>query len=297
MVSHTSPRAIDHLVLPVADLEQARDRYAALGFTVAPTGFHPFGTENCCIFFRDGTFLEPLGIAQRETCEEAARRGNTFIRSDQAYRFRRGEDGCSHLVIKTDDASADDRAFRRAGFRDGNMVRFSRAFQTPSGESGRVSFKLAFAADPRSPDARFFACEVVNAPRVDRSSLIEHKNAVCSLKEVVLSEVNPTDFQYFFQTFLNQRHMNADSFGMSFETANATVSVLTADGMKAFYNRDVEKVERGLRFQVIVLGSDDIGRTRKVLEEGDVAHSHDNRRVIVPPAAGQGCTYVIEANS
>ena len=71
-------RILDHAVLPVESLEVARARFSALGFTVAPDGVHPFGTENACIYLADGTFLEPLGIAQREDCEATARKGNVF---------------------------------------------------------------------------------------------------------------------------------------------------------------------------------------------------------------------------
>ena len=55
----TSPRPLDHLVLPTRSLEIARQRLSALGFVVAPTGVHPFGTENACVFFAGGTYLEP----------------------------------------------------------------------------------------------------------------------------------------------------------------------------------------------------------------------------------------------
>ncbi len=61
-VAPKQPRTLDHVVLPVASLEVARARYEALGFTVAPNGLHPFGTENCCIYLEDETMLEPLAM-------------------------------------------------------------------------------------------------------------------------------------------------------------------------------------------------------------------------------------------
>ena len=90
MTEQFLPRQLDHLVLPVFDIDVARQRYSDLGFNVAPDGRHPFGTENCCIFFADGTFLEPLGVAHRETCEARAQKGHTFVANDQTFRFRRG---------------------------------------------------------------------------------------------------------------------------------------------------------------------------------------------------------------
>lgn len=76
-----TPRPVDHLVLPTVDLDTARQRLEALGFTVAPSAQHPFGTENACVFFSDNTYLEPLAIAQRETCETEARNGNVLLRA------------------------------------------------------------------------------------------------------------------------------------------------------------------------------------------------------------------------
>ena len=70
------PRFVDHVVLPTADLSVVRKRMKKLGFTVAPEALHPFGTKNACVYLSDGTYLEPVAVAQREACEEAALAGN-----------------------------------------------------------------------------------------------------------------------------------------------------------------------------------------------------------------------------
>ena len=174
------------------------------------------------------------------------------------------------------------------------MVRFGRNFETPTGEKGRVSFLLAFASDARSPDADFFSCQVLDAPKVDRSALQNHANGVVGLKEVILSEVNPTDFQYFFQTLLNQREMDADSFGMSFETQNANVSVHSPDGMQAFYGLETERNERGMQFQAFVLAVKSLDETQAYLENAGISASRRGNKLIVAPAAGIGTTMMFE---
>ena len=68
-----APATIDHLVLPVRDLDLARARYEALGFRVAAEARHPFGTENACIFLQDGTYLEPLALWRKSKPERATR--------------------------------------------------------------------------------------------------------------------------------------------------------------------------------------------------------------------------------
>ena len=294
MTKSTQPRTIDHLVLPVADVNESRARYEALGFTVAPTGLHPFGTENCCIFFKDGTFLEPLGIAQREICEEKAIKGNTFVANDQAYRFRQGVEGFSHMVLKSDDAKADHKLFKSKGMSGGKKVKFSRDFETPSGEKGKATFLTAFASDVRSPDSDFFTCQVVNAPSVDRSALQIHANGVVGLKEIILSESNPTDFQYFFQTYLNQREMDVDSFGMSFETQNTTVTVLSPDGIKAFHGIEANRHGRGMLFEAFVLATTNMAKLKSHFDKNNIDYVQRGARIMLTPARGQATHIIFE---
>jgi len=295
--SITDPRSIDHLVFPVADIGTARARYTQLGFTVAPDGKHPFGTENCCVFFSDGTFLEPLGIAHRETCEAKALKGHTFVRNDQTYRFRRGLEGFSHVVIKSDDAAADHAAFKRDGISGGRRVRFSRGFQTPDGEKGKVSFLLSFAADPRAPDAGFFSCEVASPPKVYRSALQSHANGVTGLRAIIGCEPNPTDFQYFFQSFLSQREMDTDSFSMAFQTPTCEVAIYTPEGLRAYFGLEGERKERGIRLEACVLSVAALADTRGVLEANEVSFYEHFGRLVVPAGEGQGAVIIFEEAS
>lgn len=290
-------RPVDHVVLPTASLAVARERLVALGFTVAPEGEHPFGTTNACVYLADGTFLEPLVVGHRETCEAAARGGNVFVARDQAYRFRRGDEGFSALVMGTQDAKADHAAFVEAGISAGEMLAFSRPFTTPDGKTDEASFLLAFAADLRAPDAFFFTCERVNVPKVDRSALQAHENKAASIREVVLSEVNPTDFQYFLQDVVNEREVDARSFGMDIEAANATVSVLTPAGLEALFGADAPCHARGLRLRAIVFGVEDLSAVDHILTRDHIAHDRRGDRIVIPAAPGQGAIFAFEEQS
>ncbi|RZS89120.1 glyoxalase-like protein [Phyllobacterium myrsinacearum] len=294
-ISPRPPRPVDHLVLPTADLDTARRRLETLGFTVAPAGVHPFGTENACVFFSDDTFLEPLAIAQRETCEIEARNGNVFVARDQAYRFRNGQEGFSALVMGTQDANADNDAFVQSGISAGRMLEFSRGFKTPDGAEGVAGFRLAFAADLRAPDAFFFTCERVNPPKVDRSALQTHRNGAVGLREIVLSEVNPTDFQYPLQELVNQRDVNAHSFGMDIRAANANITVLTPAGLRSFLGLDAPENERGLRLQAFVVGVRDLAAVETLLANNNISTEKRGSRLIVHKAPGQGAAIVFEA--
>ena len=291
--SPLSPRRLDHAVLPVTSLAAARARLTRLGFSVAPEAIHPFGTENACVFFEDGIYLEPIGIASRESCEAAAIKGNVFVARDQAHRFRNGQDGFSALALASDDANADHARFRREGLSGGEMLEFSRAFQTESGESAEASFRLAFAADLRAPDFFLFCCERTKERPPLPGELLAHANGVTGLARVVIGEDNPTDFQYFLESALGQRDVTAHSFGMDISAANTTVSVLTPAGLEAWY-AITPQPGRGLRAAALVFVTQSLGRVEALLRDNDIAYEMRHQRILVRPAPGQGAVFAFE---
>ena len=292
-------RKVDHVVLPVAALESARNRLSALGFTVAPDAVHPFGTENACVYLKDGTFLEPLGIAQRETCEATALKGNVFTARDQAYRFRRPSgtngEGFSALVFSTEDAKADHARFSKNGISAGRMLRFSRKFEDAKGKRETMSFRLAFAADLRAPDAFFFTCERVGAMPPGRDAFEKHANGVVSIREVALCEANPSDFQYLMEEVVNQREINAHSFGIELLSANANVAIYSPAGMKAWFGDEKGAHGRGIRLRAIVFGVADLDKTCNLLAGNGISFREIAGRLVVSPAPGQGAIFAFEA--
>ena len=294
MASPRSKRPLDHLVLPVEDLDIARARHSALGFTVAADARHPFGTENACVFFADGTYLEPLGIAQREECEAAARQGNVFVARDQAYRFRRGDNGFSAFVVGSEDCDADHTRFVELGMSGGEMLEFSRPMTQPDGAQTTASFKLSIAADLRTPDFFGFAVERINVPAADRSVLTTHQNGVTGISEVILSEPNPTDFQYFIQELACNREVEANSFGMSIELDGATITVYNKAGLETHLGVTAPSRERGLTGRAVVYKVSDLAALSTLFVNNGVMARQVAGRLIVDPAPGQGSYYCFE---
>ncbi|KQS63279.1 lactoylglutathione lyase [Rhizobium sp. Leaf371] len=285
-------RHLDHLVLPVVDLTTARTRLSSLGFTVAGDAPHPFGTENACVFLADKTYLEPLAVAQREDCEAAALQGNAFVARDQAYRFRRGQDGFSALVFSTDDAVADHARFQTNGLSGGDILEFSRPMTRPDGGEAIGQFRLAFASDLRAPDLFCFTCQRVQPLPADRSALETHENGVTGIRKVILSEPNPTDFQYFLQQVVDERETEAHSFGMDIQAENAQISVLNDAGMRAFLGVEKASAERGLRARALVFTVADIAATQAIFAANHIDHVKRGDSLLVPPAPGQGAIFV-----
>ena len=65
------PRRLDHLVICVHDLAQAALDWQTLGFSLTPTGVHPFGTSNRLAMFGNN-FLELLAVTDAAAVPPAA---------------------------------------------------------------------------------------------------------------------------------------------------------------------------------------------------------------------------------
>jgi len=285
----SSARPLDHCVLPTADLAVARRRLESLGFTVAPNGLHPFGTENCCVYFADGTFLEPLAVADAVKTGSASARGNVFTARDSAFRHRLGEEGFSALVFGTEDADLDQREFTRAGVSAGRILNFSRAFVDAAGRSDMASFKLAFAADLRAPDAFFFTCERVNAPAVDRSALQKHKNGVKRIKAIVLQAPEPLEFATFLEHVVGSEPEELAE-GLRFAAANGDVLVRHSAKPRGL-------PQPGLRLTDIVFGVETLANAESALAAAAIPYVASDGCLTVAPAVGQGATFVFAALS
>ncbi|WP_187971739.1 VOC family protein [Aquibium microcysteis] len=286
-MSNTLPNAaLDHLVLPTASLETARGRLGALGFTVAPTGVHPFGTANCCVYMADGTFLEPLAIADADACAAAAAAGNVFVGRDRAFRSTGRHEGFSAIVLASDDADADHGTFVGAGLSAGDVLSFSRPFQDASGRSDTASFKLAFAAAPRTLPF-VFSCQRLNAPAVDRSALQHHANGVTRLLSIMVVAADPAAASRFFATVTGVAG-EAGATATRYALANGDILVRPAtsgDGA----------LPTGLfDFRAVTFGVSDLSATRRVLSANGIAFETTDQRITVPPAPGQGAGFIFE---
>jgi len=294
MTKPRMPRRLDHLVLPVPDLMVTRQRHEQLGFRVAAEARHPFGTENACVFFKDGTYLEPLAVASREECEAAALEGNVFVARDQAFRFRQGDNGLSALVVSSGNAEADHVRFGKAGISGGNCLSFSRPLKMPDGTESNASFKLAFTADLRSPDFFGFAVERVNMPLGGKGELEDHANGVTGISEVILSEPNPTDFQYYLQELADNREIEAHSFGMEVALDGSRINVMTPAGMAGWFGRKASTHARGLRGRAVVFAVRNLEETRQFLAKNTVKTRKLSGRLMVDDEPGQGVLYAFE---
>lgn len=288
------PCDVDHLVLPVDGLETSVRRLASLGFTVAPTALHPFGTHNACIFFKDGTYLEPLAVADPDKYSASINAGNTFTGRDRFFRQVHGNNGFSALVARTDDALADHQRFVDAGVSAGDVVDFSRPVTLPDGSQSEAAFRLAFAATGKASDFFFFACQRVKALPGDRSALESHANGVIGLSEVHLISPDPAAVTALIEAVFHVAGRVSPGGGIVFEAGNVAICVASDPASPEAFPQPEADERNGLCGAAIVFSSADIAVTEAVLAANGVPHMREGARLMVPAAPGQGVAFAFE---
>ncbi len=198
------PRALDHIVLTVHDLEAAGARFEALGFTVTPKAQHSWGTANRLIQFQGKSFIEILTVdrpelleAHSQTLPSAAFDFGAFNRN---YMVRR--EGFSMLVLTGQDSQADAADFASIGGHP--TFDFERQATLPDGSQAKVAFSLAFASDAALPDSGFFTCHNRFPEVFWKPAFQQHANGATDMARVVMAAPDPTQHEAFFSRFTGQ---------------------------------------------------------------------------------------------
>jgi hypothetical protein len=277
-----SHRRIDHLVLPVTTLSLARSRMVELGFTVAPDARHPFGTGNCCIFFRNRTYLEPVTIVDRTTADISAAEGVVFVRLIKRFTERHGE-GFAMLALKSDDAERDAANLAGAGIKAGPVYRFHRIASLPGGEQREIGFATVFIEHPAMRDATVFAIQHLAPEALFQAAYMDHVNGATGIAAVVAVARDPAEFQ----ALLARVGGNGDDAGLSEapRAEHSRFTIMTPSEFCQHYGVEPPDPRHGLRFAAFEIGVEDVERARR--HAGAGARIHEGCAV-VPPSPGLG---------
>ena len=171
---------IDHAVALVRDLDDARARFARLGFTVAPRGLHPpeLGTANHTVML-EREYLELMGVLAPTAANERYR----------AALARRG--GLAALALQTTSADAVVAEMARAGVVLDAPVDFARPVVLSDGTRTQAAFRTAHFADGAAPGFHVFCCEHRTRHVTWRPELLRHANAAVALDHVIAASDDP----------------------------------------------------------------------------------------------------------
>jgi hypothetical protein len=277
------PRRIDHLVICVRDLAQAELNFRSLGFTLTPTGVHPFGTSNHLAMFGNN-FLELLAVTDAAAVPAAAPGRFSFAAHNQ--NFLATAEGMSMLVLHSADAHADAARFAANGMGAYAPFDFGRDAALPAGGTARVEFSLAFATDPAMPGIAFFTCQQRHPPELFwKPDYQRHPNGALRVVEVVMSAPEPAAHRAFLERITET----------AAELAPGRLTVGgTGDRITVLSPLEIARRLPGLavggspRFCAARLAVADLNATRRALKNNSVDFQVTDGVLLIPPAASHG---------
>ena len=289
-------RPIDHVVISLTDLTLARERFTALGFTVAPVAQHNFGTQNTIIAFANGTFIEPLAIGDKRKVDKHHTKGNQFLVRDRAYRFRHGgheEDGFvggfSMVSLSGKNANKDRKKFRKAGLRTGKIAVVKRP---------GLDIRAIFALDDRAPDCTIFACERKEGRPEFGGKLTSHRNGALKIARIVMVDENPEEFRQYLSSICQRSQISRKKGGLEIKLSNGLLCVLTPEQLKSEYGTKLPQspCRQGLRQVTYDIGVSSLDNTAMMLAEAGIKARQVGKRIVVANAPGQGAMLAFVEN-
>lgn len=278
-------RGIDHLVLAVSDLAVARERYAAMGFTLTPTARHPFGTTNSLVQL-DGAFLELLALCDSDLIPPNRPERFSFAGFNRDY-LASGE-GCSMLVLDSSDARADREAFLAAGLRTYEPFDFSRLARLPSGEEATVGFSLVFTSHPEITSAGFFVCQQHAPQHFWKNEYQRHENTARTVLEVCLVTHRPLHFADFLQAFAGSEDVVVADGRLEVRTRRGSIVALSVERFVDSYGMAPPRAHRLPAFCGFTMGVEDPEAVKAALGRAGIAWVEGSGRFTVAPADAFG---------
>ena len=277
------PRRLDHLVICVRDLAKAALDWQALGFSLTPTGVHPFGTSNRLAMFGNN-FLELLAVTDVAAVPPSESGRFNFAAHNQD--FLRAAEGMSMLALHSADAHADAAHFRATHIGSYAPLDFGRDAVLPGGGKARVAFSLAFATDPTMPGIAFFTCQQRHPPELFwKAEYQHHPNGTLRVNEVVMSAPEPVEHR----AFLERLTESTAEFMPGRLTVGQNGDRITVLGPSETAHRLPDCVADGPpRFCAARLSVKDLDATRRLLKNNGVAFRVVDDALKIPSATSHG---------
>jgi len=277
------PRRLDHLVICVRDLAQAALDWQTLGFSLTPTGVHPFGTSNRLAMFGNN-FIELLAVTDAAAVPPAASGHFSFAAHNRDF-LATGE-GMSMLAMHSADAHADAARFKAHHIGAYAPFDFGRDAVLPGGGTARVAFSLAFATDAAMPGIAFFTCQQRHPPELFwKPEYQRHPHGALRVIEVVMSAPEPAAHRGFLERITE----SAAELAPGRLTVGDSGDRITVLGPAEMARRLPGLAsEPAPRFCAARLAVTDLDATKRALKNNGVAFEVSGAVLLVPSAASHG---------
>ncbi len=268
MVAGSAIRGLDHPIIGVQDLEQARADWRRLGFTTTPRGRHiGWGTANYCIMF-PLDYVEILGIVD----------ATQYVHGLDRFLERR--QGVLGLALATGDADSAFERLSHCGLAGEPPKDLSRILELPEGDV-LPAFRLVHPAEPEAFGLRGFLCQHLTPDLERRPEWLDHPNGARRIAMVSIATADREALIPRYRALLGDAAVHADRDGVT----------ISLEGCALHFGPPVDGIEGGLGMAIEVRALD---RTRELLSATGVPFDTADGRIDVAPdhATGVALSFV-----
>ena len=221
---------IDHSLIGVNDLEDAKSRFQSLGFTVTPRGTHiGWGTANYCIMF-DKDYIELLGIIDPEIETNGL----------DAALAERGE-GLLGLALASDNPEQTHASMVSADLGPSDLLQLKRKLELPDGDVV-PEFKLIRLHPAGLSEKQLFICHHLTPQLIRNDQWVLHANGATGIASLVIVVDDPAALASYYRNLCG--HINVTM-------TDDTLNVRVGDGALIFVNEtDLDMLFPGLYIPV-----------------------------------------------
>jgi hypothetical protein len=243
---------LDHVVINVlTGLDEAVDRYRALGFALTERGHHTLGSSNQLAIF-GSNYLELLGFE----------RGNEHKRPE-LHEIPLGLSGLAFRVTESADLHL---RLRALGLDASDPSDFSRPVELPDG-THQARFRTVRLSKEEAPYGRVFFCHHFTPELVWRAQWQQHPNGVTDVAGLTIASNTPDQTADLYRRmFGSQAVRQVASDAYAYEAGRVRMRVVGWPRAQAEYGELAAPADGQPRMVALDLLTRDLGAARAVLE-------------------------------
>lgn len=169
---------IDHAIIGVRDLDQAKAAFERLGFRATPRGRHEgWGTANYCLMFEQD-YLEILGILDPKAF------------TNNLDKFLKTREGMMSIALQSTDPEATRQAWSEASLKPADVKDLSRLLEPKT----ELQFKNVMLDADKTAGIPLFACAHLTPEPMRQPGWTEHPNGAIGINAITILTPEPKSF-------------------------------------------------------------------------------------------------------
>ncbi|HZS84046.1 MAG TPA: VOC family protein [Stellaceae bacterium] len=271
-MSRSGIAGIDHLLMPVRDLEAARMAWTRLGFALSTRGTHlGRGTGNYCIMFAQD-YLELFGIL---TPDLAAPEYRAFLQE---------REGPMKLAWATPHAGSAATALAALGIEAGPVRDLARQIELPEGTAVPRFSLLALAPDT-TPGLDSFLCAHLTPELMRRREWLDHPNSAVGLAGVTVAVADTRPLIAPYERLFGPANLHMTDDVLTLRVGRHRIIFATADDVAVMHPEIDESPAAIPSIAVVTIRVRDIERTADHLAQWQVPYESAGRNAVIVPSA------------